>query len=433
MPHIASDPAAASDRQLHEGLTLGLNRPASRTMEPIGAAVMPTIRQREKTTLPLILHVRTVSGAGGGPEKTILNSPRFYGEFGYRALCAYLHPPGDAGIATLKDRASGSRAHLIPLVDRGPTDLRLICKLAAICRRLNVQIWHSHDYKTNAIGLLVRRFWRMAMVTTVHGWVKHTARTPLYYAIDKRCLPWFDQVVCVSQDLQEECLRAGVPAEKCTVIHNGIDIDHDQRRMGRDEAKALLSAPKDGQLIGAVGRLSVEKGFDKLIEAAVALRQAGRPVHLWIAGEGDARADLESLIRDLGCGDYVRLLGQISDPATFYQAMDVFALSSYREGLPNVVLEAMAYKAPVVATSVAGVPALVRHGEDGLLVSPGSAEELSAAVGRLLEESLLADQFIKSARARIESDFSFRERTRKICEIHDRARTDAGIFPKRAV
>ncbi|HUE73640.1 MAG TPA: glycosyltransferase [Pirellulaceae bacterium] len=389
--------------------------------------------RRVRPSLPLILHVRTVSGAGGGPEKTILNSPRFYGEFGYRALCVYLHPPGDPGIETLKRRAAGSGAHLFPLVDRGRWDLRLIAKLAAVCRRLNVQVWHSHDYKTNAIGLLVRRCWRMAMVTTVHGWVKHTARTPLYYAIDKRCLPWFDQVVCVSEDLQEECLRAGVPAEKCTVIHNGIDIDRAQRRLSRDEAKARLSAPKDGRLIGAVGRLSAEKGFDKLIEAAVAMPKAGRPVHLWIAGEGDARADLESLIRNLGCGDYVRLLGQLSDPATFYQAMDVFALSSYREGLPNVVLEAMAYEAPVVATRVAGVPALVRDGEDGLLVNPGSAEELSAAISEILDDAGLADRLAKSARMRIESGFSFRERTRKVCEIHDRARTDAGIVPQRAV
>lgn len=375
----------------------------------------------------LVLHVRSVTENGGGPEKTILNSPRFYGEFGYRALCVYLHPPGDPVIDALKCRAAKSGAHLLPMVDRGPWDVSLISRLSAICRRLRVRLWHSHDYKGNALGLAVRRLHKMALVSTVHGWVKHTARTPLYHAIDKRCLLWFDQVVCVSDDLFAECRRDGVAADKCTLIHNGIDTEHACRRLARHEAKARLGAPLEGSLIGAVGRLSAEKGFDKLMAAAVELRNRGRQVHLWIAGEGDARAELESMIDRLGCRHYVRLLGQLDDPATLYQALDVFALSSYREGLPNVVLEAMAYGAPVVATRVAGVPALIRNTEDGILVDPGDSRELAVAVGAILDDPQLAQRLARSARSRIECHFSFRDRTRKICQIHNRALSDAGL------
>ncbi len=389
--------------------------------ETAAANSLPTARRR------LVLHVRSVTEKGGGPEKTILNSPRFYGEFGYRALCVYLYPPGDGVIDSLKVRAAKSGAHLLPMKDRGPCDLRLIPRLTAICRRLRVRLWHSHDYKSNALGLAVRRFHKMALVSTVHGWVKYTARTPLYHAIDKCCLPWFDQVVCVSDDLYEECRRGGVAADKCTLIHNGIDAEQARRRLARQEAKTRLGAPLDGPLIGAVGRLSAEKGFDKLLKAAVALRSGGRPVHLWIAGEGDARGELESQIERLGCRHYVRLIGQLDDPATFYQAMDVFALSSYREGLPNVVLEAMAYGAPVVATDIAGIPALVRNGEDGILVRSGDAGELTAAASALLDDPALAERLAGSARHRIEHHFSFRDRTRKICQIHDRALADAGL------
>ena len=65
----------------------------------------------------------------------------------------------------------------------------MVPRLLDICRRERVTIWHGHDYKSNLLGLLLRRFWPMRLVTTVHGWVHHTARTPLYYAIDRWCLP----------------------------------------------------------------------------------------------------------------------------------------------------------------------------------------------------------------------------------------------------
>jgi glycosyltransferase involved in cell wall biosynthesis len=372
---------------------------------------------------PMILHVRTVSGFGGGPEKTILNSPRCYREFGYQAKCVYLHPPGDPGIEALQSRAAAAACDLIPLADRGPLDLRLVGKLISLCRQWKVKIWHSHDYKTNALGLLVRRFHRMVLVSTVHGWVEHTSRTPLYYRIDKLCLPWFDQVVCVSDDLYEECRKLGVRSDRCTLVRNGIDTEVYRRTMGRNQAKTLLSAPPQGHLIGAVGRLSPEKGFDKLIDAAVELRRGGLPVHLWIAGEGKARPQLEAQIARLKCGEFVRLLGQIGDPTLLYQALDAFVLSSEREGLPNVVLEAMACGAPVIATRIAGVPALVRDGRDGLLIEPGDSGAIAGAVRTLLTEQDVAQQLANSARRQVEDNFSFRQRTRQVCEVHDRARS----------
>ncbi len=138
----------------------------------------------------------------------------------------------------------------------------------------------------------------------------------------------------------------------------------------------------DRLLIGAAGRLSAEKGFDLLIRAVHPLLQGGLDVDLVIVGEGDERPRLEALIAELGLADRVQLLGYRSDLPDWYEAMDVFALSSLREGLPNVLLEAMALETPVVATRIAGVPRLVRHEENGLLVEPGSVEALAGALGR---------------------------------------------------
>ena len=118
--------------------------------------------------------------------------------------------------------------------DRGPWDWRVVTQLLAVCRRERVGIWHGHDYKSNALGLVLRRFWPMRLVTTVHGWVQHTRRTPLYYAIDRLCLPRYESVICVSPDLYDECLARGVllPNPKIAARHNGPLITHDVQDMG---------------------------------------------------------------------------------------------------------------------------------------------------------------------------------------------------------
>jgi glycosyltransferase involved in cell wall biosynthesis len=168
-----------------------------------------------------------------------------------------------------------------------------------------------------------------------------------------------------------------------------------------------------------VGRLSPEKGFDALIRAIVRLRRAGNTVSLWIAGEGDARVDLERLIAELGCGGYVRLLGHVADPRAFYEALDLYVLSSIREGLPNVVLEAMAMEVPVVATRVAGVPTLIEDGISGVIVKPASIEALQRGIERLIAEPALCEAQRSAARLRVESQFSFERRMQKVATIYN--------------
>src|SRR5438270_4568520 len=179
--------------------------------------------QKQKTSeMPVVLDTRVVAGSGGGPDKTILNSPRFLASAGYRMLCGYMHPPGDPGFEQLRSRAHAWQAPLLSIADRGPWDWRVVTRMLDICRRERVTIWHGHDYKSNALGPLLKRFWPMRLVTTVHGWVRHTARTPLYYRVDKFCLSRYEQVICVSEDLVKECRRAGVAAKRCLLLENGI-------------------------------------------------------------------------------------------------------------------------------------------------------------------------------------------------------------------
>jgi glycosyltransferase involved in cell wall biosynthesis len=368
---------------------------------------------------PVVLDARVVVGAGGGPEKTILNSPRFLEGAGYRNLCAYLHAPRDPGVQTLRERATDCRAPFISVPDRGPLDWRVFVELLNLCRRERVAVWHGHDYKSNLLGLMLSRFRPMRLVTTLHGWVHHTRRTPLYYAIDRWCLPRYEQVICVSSDLYEAALACGVPPERCVLVENGIDTDAYRRRLSPEEARARAGIPAGRLVVGAVGRLSPEKGFDLLIRAVADLRKTGLEVELWIAGAGDQRQELQTLVDGLGCGAAVRLLGYRSDTIDLYQAMDVFALSSLREGLPNVLLEAMALEVPVVSSRIAGIPRLVVHEENGLLVEPGSQEALAGALSRLLRSPDLRRRLAAAGRRTVASNFSFASRMDKVRRLYD--------------
>src|SRR5262249_13386282 len=272
-----------------------------------------------------------------------------------------------------------------------------------ICRRERVTIWHGHDYKSNALGLLLRRFWPMRLVTTVHGWgAQVTPRTRLYNRIDRFCLPHYERVICVSQDLRDDCLGFGVPPERCHLIENAVNLKEYSRQRGREEANQRFGLSPVRLLVGTVGRLSDEKGFDVLIRAVDRLLSEGLDLSLILVGEGGERAALEALIAELGRGDRVRLLGYRADARDLYEAMDVYALSSLSEGMPNVLLEAMAMGVPVVATRIAGVPHLVRDGENGLLVEPGNPDELAAALAHLLNDAGLRSRLENAGRRTIE-------------------------------
>ncbi len=370
----------------------------------------------------LILHARVVTGHGGGPDKTIVTAPRHYREFGFEGQCLYLHPPEDEGFAVIRRRAEQQGAELIEIDDGGPLDPKVVWQAWRLCRRLKPAIWHGHDYKTNLLGLmLVRAGCRMRLVTTVHGWVKETSRTPLYYRIDKLCLPRYEHVYCVSQDQVDACHELGVPDDRLFLLDNGIDLDAYQRR--RDPATArgdwLPVAPGE-LLVGAMGRLSAEKGFDLLIRAVARRIADGDRLRLVIAGEGDERESLERLISDLGMGDHIRLIGFCEDVIRFYEAIDLFVLSSLREGLPNVLLEAMAIGAPILSTRVAGVPRLIGHDDNGWLVDCGDEDALAESLRRLAADPQTRERLAKAGRETVETRFSFAERARKQCELYSK-------------
>jgi len=367
----------------------------------------------------VIAHARIVSGTGGGPEKTILATPRHLKGSRYSAFALYLHAPGDPGIAVLQRRAEAAGCELVLVPDPYPFDPRTLRRLVDIAREREVGIWHGHDYKSNFYGLYVAKQLSIPFVTTMHGWVKPSWKTPLYFAIDRWCLRRARAVMAVSQDLYEAALRARVDPRRLSRIENGIDTGHFLRRCRPEQSEARVRH-KAAFVIGAVGRLSIEKGFDLLIRACEALLDRGHDFELWIAGEGDQESSLRAQIAASPHRERLRLMGFQEDTRALFESFDLFALSSLREGLPNVVLEAMALELPVLATRCGGLAEFLRDGEDARLVEPGSVEALVRGLGELLEAPALRSALGAAARARVVRECSFAQRIAAEIAVYER-------------
>jgi glycosyltransferase involved in cell wall biosynthesis len=192
------------------------------------------------------------------------------------------------------------------------------------------------------------------------------------------------------------------------------------RQLGLEsEPQARKILEPNALLIGSVARLSEEKRFPQLVAIfSKVARSIDRPLHLWIAGEGPDRPAIEAAIQEANLGGSIRLLGLLSPNHLFYQALDLFVLNSIREGLPNVILEAMAYGAPVAATSVNGIPALVQDKQTGWLVDAEDPRAMQDAILEAIQEPSTAARFSIAGRQHIEQKFSFQKRMERMASIY---------------
>jgi glycosyltransferase involved in cell wall biosynthesis len=171
------------------------------------------------------------------------------------------------------------------------------------------------------------------------------------------------------------------------------------------EARETLGLSASGPLVGTVGRLSLQKRHDVLIDAMASASQKVPNVELAILGDGELR-DETAARAQIALGERARLLGHRSDVPSVLPALDVFAMSSDFEGLPFALLEAMAVGLPIVTTDVQGAGEAIRHEREGLLVPRRDPEALAAAIVRLLRDRSLAQRLGKAAKARFETEYT---------------------------
>ena len=354
-----------------------------------------------------------------GPEKTVIEECRVLGASGWDCLLVNLWDDADIPL-TAKVAAAG--VPYLRLPSRWKFDWRAVRTLRDLLRVGPGTVAHAHGFKADVYVLWAGRQARVPIVSTVHGWTSENLKVRAYEWLQERLWRFYDRVICVSDSYRKIAARAGVPEERLTVIRNGIRAAYSLSDAGgeaRTEARRRLALQEGEMAVAIIGRLSVEKGHGRFLEIAQRIRAQVPLARFVIIGEGPERGVIEKAIQERGLADVVRLLGHRDDVRELYPGLDVLAITSDREGLPNVLLEAMLGRVPAVCMSVGGIPEVVRHEVDGLLVPPGDVGAFAAALSSLLTDPARRAALGREARTRIEQDFLFDARMKKVAALYD--------------
>jgi len=191
-----------------------------------------------------------------------------------------------------------------------------------------------------------------------------------------------DYIICLTNAMRKVAIESGIDSKRVTVIPNAIDLDLYKNRV----EKELSSVP----VIGTMARFVYKKGIDTFLESLSLLKKEGVQFKAVIGGSGEEEEAYKNLSNKLGLDHYVEFTGWVKDKKQFFDSLDIFCLPSHNEPFGIILLEAMAYKMPVVSTLTDGPSEILHNERDGLLVAVSSAEEMAEAIKRLLDDELLA-------------------------------------------
>jgi len=335
----------------------------------------------EKSRKPRVLIIISTSSIGG-PGKGVFQFLKYAdrGSFDY-LLCSIdirNKPKGEF----IKEAASkGLNIEL--LHQHFKFDPSMIWQARDIITKNDINIIQTHGYKESVLGFFLKKICKKPWIGFAHGYTNENIKVRLYNKLDSLALRVPDIVVTVSNSLKDFLANSGISEGKIRIIYNAIDKDELKPNLSPEEVRNRYSIKDEDKLVGVIGRLSPEKGQAVFLHAFKKVVEKVPFAKAIIIGDGQEKERLMNFCSDNGLRDKVIFSGYQNNIANFYQIMDLLVLPSFSEGLPNVILEAMAFKIPVIATSVGGVPEVITDGLNGLLVSPGNAELMAEKIIQL--------------------------------------------------
>jgi glycosyltransferase involved in cell wall biosynthesis len=310
----------------------------------------------------------------------------------------------------------GIESHLIPCT--GQIDRQAIVLIRELVSQTGTEVVHAHGYKADLYAYFALRKSATPLVSTCHNWIDNDRKAFFYGVVDRFVLRRFARVVAVSEGVRQRLLGSGVKKDRIAMIGNGIDL------RPFDRAPAVVKDELNWHeypVVGLVGRLSVEKGVDIFLNAAVLVLARCPDAKFVVVGDGPDSAALEALIDKLGIRGSVRMLGRRDDMPSVYASLDVMVSSSRLEGLPIAILEGMASRLPMVATAVGEVPAVVRNGRTGVVVPVEDPELLAEAIVELLRDPAKRERYGAEARKLVRDEYSAERMTADYLRVYEEA------------
>ena len=346
---------------------------------------------------------------------------------------------GGNGVLTERLQAEGILTLIIPNLIRNVNvfqDILVFSHILSLLRKERPDIIHLNSSKIGGLGALAGRLVGVKkIIFTAHGWAWHESRSPFSRAIIKT-LHWITVLLChhvitVAEKERAEMAEMPWTKNKLIAIHNGIGaIDFIEKATARDfliTKNPALTTYKNSLWIGAIGELHKNKGYEYLLEAFGNLARTvlAKNVPLVIIGEGEERQRLENLARTVlaknataSQTEKVFFLGQIPDASRYLKAFDVFALTSIKEGLPYVLLEAGLAGLPVVASDVGGISEIIESNKTGILTKPRNVAVVADSLTSLLGNAHLRQNLGTALQTSVTENFTVEKMLEKTIAIY---------------
>jgi glycosyltransferase involved in cell wall biosynthesis len=321
-------------------------------------------------------------------------------------------------------------------------DVAALFELRGLLQRLQPDIVHTHNPKPGVYGRLAARSVGVpVIVNTVHGLYAlpddPLPKRAVVYGLERLAATCSHMELIQNPEDIDTLRRLGIPDDQLRLLGNGVDLqrfdpagpDDDRQRLRRE-----WGVGADDVLVGAVGRLVIEKGYRELLTAAAAVGGRHPSVRFVVVGPAEpAKADaLDASEIAAAERDGVIFTGQRDDVDAIYRALDLYVLASYREGFPRSAMEAAAMALPMVATDIRGCRQVVDDGHTGLLVPARDAEALANAIERLATDADLRGKMAEAARAKAEAEFDQQTVIDITLDVYSRELSRAGIRPPAA-
>lgn len=320
-----------------------------------------------------------------------------------------------------------AKARLIPIDFSARINPGLFLRIAKVIRRNGIQIVNGQGARVEFYARIAARLaggarYVSTMQMPVEGYNVSSPTRKIYSFFDRRSEKYVDRMIVVSDALKAAVIAGhGFPADRVVKIYNGIEIDF------FDPCTAAASGTKirnefgvaeNRPLVGAVGRMVWQKGFDYLLRCWPEVLRTRPDALLLMAGDGPLRGSFEALARELNLKESVIFAGFRADIRNILAGVDLLAVPSLLEGFPMITLEAMAMQKPIVATDIDGMRDQFIDGESGLLVPPGDTAALAASINRLLNDKALAARVGAAARGRVSREFLIQKTVAKTIKVY---------------
>ncbi|GAB6932864.1 glycosyltransferase family 4 protein [Calditerricola satsumensis] len=328
------------------------------------------------------------------------------------------------------------RGFSLTVLPFGRLDVRLWRGLSALLARVRPHLVHTHGVKANFFTRLAARKTAIPLITTVHSMLRYDYPNPLAYFVaaqmERRTRRWNHHFIAISRTLRDHLVAEGVPPERISVIHHGIDVQRFSPDRTYPRLRKEWGIPADAFVWGTVARFVEVKGLSVLIEAFARVRQLEPRAHLVLIGDGPLRERLRKQVRTLGIADAVTFTGFRRDVPNCLANVDAYVSASFSEGLGLSVLEAMAMGLPVVCTAVGGILDFLRHGENGWLVPPRSDVALAEGMIAVMRDPVMRARFAQQAARDVRDAFSAERMARETFQVYEQL-VQAQAFGKKSM